>query len=94
VDRHEFADPTRGRRACVGGGLHRADIAANHHRDVAGADVLFSDQRDVRRLDHRVGRFDRSDKPFGFHETERFSCHREVAGSIIPFAISQFTYAY
>src|SRR5438132_13690922 len=37
VDRHELAHAARGRRAGVGCRLHRADVAADHDRDVARA---------------------------------------------------------
>ena len=40
----EFAHAPRGRGTGVGGGLHRADIAAHQDGDVAGADVLGADQ--------------------------------------------------
>ena len=44
VHRHELADAARGGGAGVGRGLDRADVAADHHGDVAGADVLLADQ--------------------------------------------------
>ena len=61
----ETSSPTRraAGRAGVGGGLHGADIATDHHGDVAGADVFLAGEHDVRGLDHRVGRFDRADQP-------------------------------
>src|ERR1700674_4790354 len=46
VDRHELANAARGGRAGVGCGLHRADIAADHDRDVAGADIFLAAERD------------------------------------------------
>ena len=72
VDRDQLADAPRGRGAGIGRGLHRADVAAHHDGDVAGADVFLADQDDVGRLDHRVGRLDRADQTRGFDESERF----------------------
>ena len=74
MDRDQLADAARGGGAGVGRGLHRADVAAHQHGDVAGADVFLADQRDVGGLDHRVGGFDRADEAFGFDQPERF-CH-------------------
>ena len=69
VDRDQLADAPRRRGAGIGRGLHRADVAAHHHRDVAGADVFLADEDDVGCLDHRVGRFDRADQALGFHHS-------------------------
>jgi hypothetical protein len=65
-----------GRRRCaaaarVGGGLHRTDVAADHDRHVAAADLLLADQRDVRCLDHCVGRLDRADQAPRLDHAER-----------------------
>ena len=53
-------------------GLHRADVAANHHRHQTAAHVNLADEMHVRRLDHRVGRLDRTDQTLGFNHTQRF----------------------
>ena len=45
VHRDELADAPRGRGASIGRRLHRADIAAHEHRDVARADVFLADER-------------------------------------------------
>ena len=66
VHRDQLADAPRGGGAGVGRGLHRADVAAHHHRDVARADVFLADQHDVGGLDHGVGRFDRADETLWF----------------------------
>ena len=56
-----FSAATLGRsRARVGGGLDRAHIAAHHDGDQTAADLFAADQGHVRRLDHRVGRLDRT----------------------------------
>ena len=72
VHRDQLADAPRGGRAGVGGGLHRSDVAAHHHGDVARADVFLADQDDVGGLDHGVGRLDRADQPLGFDHSQRF----------------------
>ena len=41
----ELADAPRRGRARVGRRFHGTDVAAHHHRDVAGADVFLADQR-------------------------------------------------
>ena len=71
MDRDELADAARGGGAGVRGGLDGADVAANHHGDVSGADVFLADQDDVGRLDHGVGGLDRSDQAARFDESER-----------------------
>ena len=50
VDRDELADAPGSRRARIGRGLDRADVAADQHGDVAGADVFRADQRDLAAL--------------------------------------------
>ena len=70
MDGEELADPFRGRRACIGRRLDRADVAAYHDRDQSAADMHLADQGDIRGLDHGVGRFDRADQAFGFHHAE------------------------
>ena len=72
VHRHQLSDAPRRRGTGVSGGLHRTDVAAHHHGDIAGADVLLADEHDVGRLHHGVCRFHRSDEPFGFDHPERF----------------------
>src|SRR5262245_47904892 len=60
----QFADAARRRRAGVGGGLYRRHLAAHYRGDETAADLLVSDQADVRRLDHRVCRLDHRYQPF------------------------------
>ena len=66
VDGHQLADAARRRGAGIGRGLDRRDVAAHDGGHVAGADFFPADQRDLRRLDHRVGRFDHRDQTLGF----------------------------
>jgi len=75
VNRHELADSPRGRSAGVRRGLDRADVAAHHHRHVAGTDVFLADERHVRGLHHRIGGLDRTDEAARLDQTKRFSCH-------------------
>ena len=71
MHRDQLADAAGGRGAGVGGGLDRADVAADEHGDVAGADVFLADQDDVGGLDHGVGGLDRADEAAGFDHAER-----------------------
>ena len=67
----QFADAPRGRGAGVGGGLHRADVAAHDRGDEPGVDFLPADEHDVRGLDHRVGGFDHADQAARLDHAER-----------------------
>ena len=59
--------PTR--RTRIGRRLHRANVAAAGYCYKAGADVLLAFEHDLRRLDHRVGRFHRSDETLRFNHS-------------------------
>ena len=67
----EFADPACGRRAGVGRGFDRSDVASHDGGHEAGIDFLPANEDDVRGLDHRVGRFNHADQPAGLHHSER-----------------------
>ena len=73
VHRHQLADAARRGGAGVGGRLHGRDVAAHDGGDVAGADLLPADQRDLRGLDHGVGRLDHGDQPLGLDHSQRLS---------------------
>ena len=82
VHRHELADAPRRRGAGVGRRLHRRDVAAHDRGHVAGADLLPADQRDLRRLDHRVGRLDHRDQALGFDHPERLTHYCLLASAV------------
>ena len=87
VDGDELAHAPRGGGAGVGSRLDGADITSHEHGDVAGADIFLPDKDNVGGLDHRIRRFDGSDKAFGFHHSERICYHGRTLselGSIIP----------
>ena len=73
VHRHELADPAGRRRARIGGRLDRRDVAAHDGGHVPGADLFPADQRDLRRLDHGIGRLDHGDQPLGLDHSQRLS---------------------
>lgn len=76
VDRHELADAARRGGPGVGGGLHGADLPADHHGgDVAAADYLLADQLDAGRLDHGVGGLDGAYEAAGLDEAEGDLAH-------------------
>ena len=66
----QLANALCSRCACVDRSLDRADIAAHHNGNEAGADLLLADEMNVGRLDHGVGRFHGADQAAGFHHTE------------------------
>ena len=76
VHRDELADAARGGSARIGGGLHRGDIAAHDGGDVAGADLLPADQRNLRGLHHGVGRLNHRDEALGLDHPECFTHSR------------------
>ena len=55
--------------------FHRADVAAYHHGDVAGADVFLAHEHDVGGLHHRIGRLDRPNETFGLDHSQGFEWH-------------------
>ena len=75
VHRDELADAARGRGARVGGRLDGRDVAAHDGGHIAGADLLPADQRDLRGLDHGVGRLDHRDQALGFDHPQRLTHH-------------------
>ena len=66
----ELADAARGRRTSISGSFDGAYVATHHDRDVAGTNVFFTDEQDVRRFHHGVGGFDRSDLALCFNNPE------------------------
>ncbi len=52
--------------------LHGRHVADDERRDQAAADLVPAGKFDVRRLEHRIGRFDQRDKPFRFDHSECF----------------------
>ena len=72
VHADQFAHALGCRTARFHSGLHRADVAANHHRHQTAAHMLLADEMHVRRFDHRVGCLNRTDQTLGFNHTQRF----------------------
>ena len=54
------------------------DVAADDGGHVAGADLLPADQRDLRGLDHGIGRLDHGDQALGLDHSQRLS-HSSLA---------------
>src|SRR5687768_10702750 len=75
VHRDELSHALGGRGARVGCRLHGADIAPYHDGDVAPADLFLADESHVRRLHHRVRRFNRSHETLRLDEPERILGH-------------------
>ncbi len=70
----ELADAPRGSGARISRRLDSADVASDQNRYVAGSYIFGSNQADVCRLDHGVGRLDRANEPAGFDHAERVAC--------------------
>ena len=62
--------------------FYGADVAADEHGDVAGADVFLADEDDVRGLDHRVSGLDRTNQSprFDHPKCVHWSPSRAAAG--------------
>jgi hypothetical protein len=72
VNTYQFADPSCRRCSGVGGCLHGTHVSPHEDRHVTGADILFSQELNIRSFDHRVSGFDGSDEAFGLHHSECF----------------------
>src|SRR5262249_41534747 len=90
----QFTNATCGSGARIGRGLHRAHIAAHEYGHIARADVFLAEQLHIRRFDHRVSSFDRSDEPFCLDHSQCFEGHvRESSPSKIVEVKKQIDYA-
>jgi len=85
VNADELADAPGGRGTRIGRCLDRSHIASDDRGHEAGVDLLPADEDDIRRLDHRVGRFDHADQPARLDHSER------VAHFTLFFVCHQFT---
>jgi hypothetical protein len=74
VHRNELADAPRGSGARISCRLDRADVAPHQNCYVARSYIFGSDQADVCRLDHGVGRLDRANETEGFDHAEGVAC--------------------
>src|SRR5262249_737574 len=72
---HELTDATRPGGPGLCRRFPRADVAAYHHRHIAGADVLLAHQDDAGRLYHRISRLDCSNETFGLDHSQSFEWH-------------------
>jgi hypothetical protein len=72
MNTYQFADSSCGRRSSVGSCFNGANVSANKDRHVTRADILFSDQLNIRSFDHRVSCFDSADETFGLDHSECF----------------------
>src|SRR4051812_1408443 len=73
MDGNELADPARRRGAGVGRGLDRGHVPAHDCGHISGADLLPSDERDLRGLDHCVRRLDHRHEAFRLDHAERLT---------------------
>jgi hypothetical protein len=68
----QLAYPAGSRCPGISRSLNSANVAAHKNRYITGADILFSQECNVRRFDHSVSRFDGSNEAFGLHHSECF----------------------
>jgi hypothetical protein len=72
VNANQFANSAGGGRSRVRCCLDCAHISAHENSHVAGPDIFFSQELDIRSLDHCVSSFDRANEAFGLHHSECF----------------------
>jgi hypothetical protein len=72
VNTDQLADPARGSCSSVCGCLHRAHVSANKDRHVTSADILLSQELNIRSFDHCVSSFNGPDETLGLHHSECF----------------------
>ena len=75
-----FADTTGRCGTGVGRRFDSRDVAADEYADHSAADLVPTQELDVGRFHHCVGRFDQGNKPFGLDHAERFIhlCHWKI----------------
>ena len=66
VNTDEFANPARGNRTRLSGGLYGTNVAANEDCDIAVKEIFLSDQDHVGGLHHGVRSLHSSDKTSRF----------------------------
>jgi hypothetical protein len=76
---HVYANQlTNSSRCCgsgIGGGFNSANVPPHKDRYVTGANVLFTEQLDIRSLNHCIRGFYSADEPFGLYHSECFKGH-------------------
>jgi hypothetical protein len=72
VNADQLTDSSRGRSSSVSSRLYRTHITADKDRHVAGADVLFSQELNIRSFDHCISGFNSPDETFGLDHSECF----------------------
>jgi hypothetical protein len=72
VDANQLAYPSRSRCASIRRCFNCAYVSAHKDRHITGADILFSQELNIRRFDHCISRFDSSNEAFGLHHSECF----------------------
>ena len=72
MNTYQLADSSRRGCARVGRGLNCANVAAHKYGHVARADILFSEEGNIRSFDHRICGFHSSDETFGLDHSECF----------------------
>ena len=72
MDAVQLANALGRRRTGIHRCLNCADIAADHNRHQAAADLLLANQVYVCSLNHSIGCFNRADQASGLYHTECF----------------------
>jgi hypothetical protein len=72
-------DPACSGGTCVHGGSNRSNLSSHDRCDKTGVDLFVSDQSDIGRLDHCVGRFDHSDQAHTFNHPQCFHIYNDLS---------------
>jgi hypothetical protein len=72
VNTYQLTDSARGGSASIGSGLDGADVSTHEDRHITRADILFSQQCNIRGFDHRVSGFHSTNETFGLNHSECF----------------------
>jgi hypothetical protein len=72
VNTNQLANSPRGGGSGIRCRFNSADVSTHENRYIPGADILFSQERDVCCFDHGVGSFHCSNEAFGLNHSECF----------------------
>jgi hypothetical protein len=72
VNTNQLPHPSGSRRSSVRRRLYRAYVSTHENRHIPGADILFSEERNVSRFDHGVSSLNGSNETFGLNHSECF----------------------
>jgi hypothetical protein len=75
MDADQFTDAPGRSRSGISRGFHCANVSADKHGHISGANVFLAQQLHVGCFDHGISRFNGADKAFGLDHSECFKRH-------------------